>query len=221
MKDFIKKHKIVLIVTAYFVAVGLVSLFFAWPMMKEVREKNNELQTKMVDQEIKKDRLAKLSSIREQFEMVKNQEGAVNISLNKENVVSLVEKLEKISDDTGNKIKIELFDEQSEKKKSAQAKKANNDEKIIIENLPSDKYIMINISLKGGYGSFMNFLKKLENMEYYADVVSVKVSKNSDSQNVSASNPFETNPISENAPSEDGKNDVLSTISAVFYLENN
>lgn len=222
MKDFWKKYKIYLVILIYLIIVGLVGFFIARPMVLATKEKSDQIQQKVAIQERKEEKLRELPSIRIQFEGAKKQEDKIIISLNKENVVSLVEKLEKISEETGNKINMELKENEDEGKKNSNPPKKSKEEKdVLIEDLPSDKYVKIKIVLYGRYENFLNFMNKVENMEFYSDVVSVAVKRAAESGSGLSKNPFTgtSEQISEENSLEN-KDKVYSQLEIVFYLEN-
>lgn len=218
MKNFLKKYKIYLAICIYFVIIGLLLFFVSRPMVSKINEKNNKIQEDLTNQEIKKDRISNLPATRNQFEMVNSQASKIEFLLNNGNVVNLIEKLEKISEETGNNIKIELSEDRNDSKKPAQTKKASDKKEIIADNLPSDVYIKMNISLKGGYGNFLDFLRKLENSDYYSDVVSFKITNYQKSEASSNNNPFKENSAG-TEENIDNKNNILSTLGVIFYLE--
>jgi len=216
MKDFWKKHKTCLSISIYLVVVGLIGFFVARPMVSAIREKSDQIQQKIALQEGKEEKLKELPSIRSQFEKVKNQEEKINISLNEENVVSLVEKLEKISEETGNKIKMELPENGQYSGKNSKEEKDS-----LAESLPSDKYVKMKISLYGSYSSFLNFLNKVENMEFYSDVISIAVRRASESGPGLSNNPFTgMKNLSNEENSSENKDKINSQLIVVFYLEN-
>jgi hypothetical protein len=222
MKEFLKKYKILLSVIIYFIAFGTAYFFIARPMIARIEDENNKIQEKIIDQEIKKENLSELPAMRDQFEMVNDQNNLedVSISLNNENIVNLIEKIEKISDETGNKIKIDLPEDKKENKTQSKNKKVSDkDIKTIIESLATDNYIRVNMSLSGSYPNFLSFIKKIENMKYCSDIVSFKISNVEKSSANSSSNPFASNSAGNEIDADENKNNIYSTIETVFYLE--
>lgn len=220
MKNFWKKYKTHIVILIYLIIIGLVGFFIARPMIQSIKDKSDKIQQKIAMQERRKEKLLELSSMRSQFEEAKKQEEKINISLNEDNVVVLIEKLEKISEETGNKIKMELSGNEKDSKKNNNLAKNSNEEKDnLAEDLPSDKYVKIKIILGGRYGNFLNFLNKIENMEFYSDVVSVAIKRASENGPGLSTNPFaKANTLNiENVPED--KDAIISQIEAVFYLE--
>ena len=202
----------------YLIIIGMLFFFVASPMILKANEKNNKMQEDLADQESRRERISSLPAIRSQIEMVKNQEDRLTILLNSENLINLIERLEKISEETGNNIKIELSEGQDASKKTTQAKKDTDKKEVIIDNLPNDAYIKMNISLKGKYSNFLDFLRKLENFDYHSDVVSIKILNYQESATFSSSNPFRESSASTESVAADN-NIILSTLGVIFYLE--
>ncbi|MFH0969063.1 MAG: hypothetical protein V1804_00980 [Patescibacteria group bacterium] len=220
MKEFLKKNRIPLSIISYLAILGVLYFFSARPMVSSIEKKNNEIQERIANQEIRKEKITELPSIRKQSEMLGNQEEKLKILLSENNTVNLIEKIEKIADETGNKIKIELPEKQEDTKKASKPKKTGEKEtKPISENLPSDKYTKINITLSGKYQNFISFMKKIENTEYYCDAISFKVSI--DNSGSSKGNPFQDNLSSSDGSITQDKDNISSKIEAVFYLNNN
>lgn len=220
MKYFWKKYKTCLVLSIYLFSMGAIFFFAGRPMILKIEEKNNKIQEKITDQENKKEKLSNLPAIRKQFEMINDQEDKTGLSLAGENVVDLVEKVEKISEETDNKIEIELFEDKEDAKSADKQKKtAKKEEKRLTESLPGENYIRMKISLIGEYDGFINFLRKLENMEYYSDVVSFKLSVAKEDIFSKTDNPFEDDISGESRiVVEEGKM-ISSEIEAFFYTE--
>ncbi|MFA5777044.1 MAG: hypothetical protein WC906_01215 [Parcubacteria group bacterium] len=220
MKEILKKYKIFLSVAIYFIAFGAAYFLIARPMIGKIEDENNKIQEKLTDQEIRKDKLSELPSIREQFDMINDQKisDVISISLNNENIVNLIEELEKISDETGNKIKINLPEDKNDNKTQDKKGKGENS-KTMLESLASDNYIKVSIDLSGSYSSFLEFIKKIENMKYYSDAVYFKISNIEKGSANFASNPFANNSILNEIAIDENKDKIYSTIECVFYLE--
>jgi hypothetical protein len=156
--------------------------------------------------------------------MIKSDEDKMNVSLNRESAVILIEKLEKVSEETGNEIKIELVEEKVDNKNSGNLKKTDTKEADnLISSLPSDNYIKMRIKLSGEYINLLDFIKKLENMEYYSDIIYIKATKEQEkvSNQAPIASPFEGEDlINKEKTSIEEKSKISSILEAVFYLEN-
>ena len=222
MKDFIEKYKIFLSVFVYVLILALGYVFVVAPSFSKIDKKNSEIQEKIAKQENDKEKISKLPSFKSQFEMITNEEEKVKIGVSKDNVVALLEKIEKISGETGNRVKIEIENTQDQNKKDVSKSKEKEDdvkeEKKILENLPLDRFIKINIVLTGSYQNLISFLNKIENADYYSDIISIKISK--DSEKNFSNNPFDNSKITNTGnQKESEKNELFSRITIVFYLD--
>ena len=159
-----------------------------------------------------------MPALKNQFEMVQRDEDKIRLSLNRDNLVGLIEKIEKVSEETGNKIKIELSEELDDKK-STKLKKDTDKDKNKTINLPSDNYIKIKANLFGNYVGLLGFINKIENMSYYCDIVSFKITDNLKNNGDSSGNPFSESVAKEGEAAVPVESNISSTIEIVFYLE--
>lgn len=218
MKNFIKKNKICVTVIIYLSVLGMTYFFVANPLLKKIEEKNNLIQEKIATQEINREKISKLPLFKDQFDKIEADESKIKIGLTNDRVVNLLEKIEEISGETGNKVKLEIMDTSAEKTPPKSKKNAAKEEKNIIDKLPVGRHIVINIKLAGSYRNLIEFINKIESAEYYSDIISVKITKELNKN--SSSNPFESEDL-ENAQKEmqEVKNEIYTDLSVAFYLE--
>lgn len=219
MKSFWREYKIYLAIIAYLLSVGAVYFFAIKPLAARISEKNNKIQKILADGENNQEKISKIPILKEQFEKIKGEEDKIKVALTRGTVVNLIKKIETISEETVNKVKIEVAPDQVGKKTAAKSKK--DEKKDLISNLPSDSYITISIAIEGDYASMLNFVQRLENMEYYCDIISFKVTKTEKKPPAFASNPFTGETADTEIKSIDSENNkITTTIIASFYLEN-
>lgn len=198
--------------------LGMTYFFVANPLLKKIEEKNNLIQEKIATQEINREKISKLPLFKDQFDKIEADESKIKIGLTNDRVVNLLEKIEEISGETGNKVKLEIMDTSAEKTPPKSKKNAAKEEKNIIDKLPVGRHIVINIKLAGSYRNLIEFINKIESAEYYSDIISVKITKELNKN--SSSNPFESEDL-ENAQKEmqEVKNEIYTDLSVAFYLE--
>src|SRR3990167_6922313 len=194
MADKWKKYKEYIVSVLFFVVLILVYIFIVRPLAAKIGENKEKIKEK---EEIYR----------------KNEDYVKNVLARQDQVVELVEELEKLAKDTGNEIKIEINEEKKEKDK-----KAKKDEESI--KLPSENYLQMKILVYGKYRDIFNFIKKLENINFWNDIISLNITKRETSQfsrpdNVSI---FE-NPGGINPSNEQASKNVTAVMEAVFYLE--
>jgi Tfp pilus assembly protein PilO len=230
MKDFIKKHKIVLILMIYILLVGAVFYFVIKYLFSGIDSNNNKIQETMLDQENQKKRIDELPKLQEQYQMLGMNEGKMTYLLTEDRAVDLIKEVEDLAEKTGNSINIEMLSDKDKNavKKQNVAKKDNGSEDLRA-SLPGADYLEMNIHLTGEYSNLLSFMKKIENMEYYDDIVSIIVSVDDESNKSDALSPFSNtntvaanqNPDQQNSgnPAPEQKTKINSTIDAVFYLK--
>jgi hypothetical protein len=206
-------------VAVYFFAIAAIYSFLARPLIRKIEAKNSKIQEIISDQEMKKEKIMQIPALKNQFEMVVKDEERIDIFLSRDNLVGLIEKIEKVSEETGNKIKIELSEEQLDKKNTKSKKDAEKGKTSSI-NLPSDNYIKMKMTLSGDYAGLLNFINKIENADYYSDIISFKITDNLKNSGNSSGNPFSSStPREEGAVIIPAESNILSIIEAVFYLK--
>jgi len=103
----------------------------------------------------------------------------------------LIEELEKLAQQTGNKINIEVKDNDSEKKRKEKARNGTGDKESesLLDNFSEKDFITLDLKLEGDFEGIMIFLNKLENMKYFSDVISLYISKKQEDENSDKSLP--------------------------------
>lgn len=222
MKNFWRKYKIHLIIIAYLFSVGAVYFFAVKPLVLKIGEENDRIQGVLADQENRQEKIARIPVFKNQFEKIKSEEDRIKISLTGDTVVDLIKRIENISETTGNEVKIEVAPDQANKKTPVKSKKDDGkSSKDLISGLPGEKYITISITAQGDYENMINFVRKLENMDYYSDIISFKITKTKENAALSSANPFETAPSDAEIKNIDlEKNKITTAIIASFYLAN-
>lgn len=180
MKDFWRKHKISVALAVYALAVVLFAYFLIFPLVSKIQTSSDEIQKNIIDSEILKERVNRIPEMRQIFR--KYSDSNLEVVLSAEEKLDFIKKVEKLADETNNKMRIDI--EKETDKKLAKSTKKDGEEKGIMESLPSDNYMSINFILRGDYSGLINFLHKLENLGYYVNVVALnskKITINEDS----------------------------------------
>ncbi|GBE16494.1 hypothetical protein BMS3Abin15_00315 [bacterium BMS3Abin15] len=216
MKTIWNKYKELIIIIVYVLILAAVFNFVIKPFTKSVNSKIEKVQEKTVDQERRMKKLNELAKLKEQFEMIQREKENIQILVSPNNLVALIEGIEKVAEETNNKVIISA----EEKKKSENSKKEK--EESLIANLPSENYLKMNILLSGSYNSIVDFIRKVENMRYWSDIISINISNKelSLTSRRSGSSPF----ISPGGASDEEEKffetgDISSILEIVFYLK--
>lgn len=197
MKDFLKKYKIVLSISA-FILIGL-PLFY-WSVsfaVKKIQEKTDMVQKRLIDNNLEKlkiEQIPKMEEANNEFERNKDSVGTIIDSNSK---IDFIRYVEDLAGETNNKIELKVLDDgqsgDSDIKTSASAavKKSKEEKENIEDKLLYKQYISIQVDLTGDYQSFLNFVHKLENNKYYVNILSFDLRKDSaEKENSSTSRNF-------------------------------
>lgn len=216
MRVFWKKYKLWLSIAIY-LSLTAISFFFAVkPLLGDIRGKSDEIQKIKIDNEINQGRIAKLPEMRGLHAIFEQENNNLNVVLDQSSSVEFIKKLELLAQETGNKISLKIDDNSGAAKndKASVAKKEKKDSDSMIGNLPSDNYLSMEITLEGKYENFTSFLYKLENLDYYVNVLSLSLIKETVNQSV------DQNEIKANKEERATEEDVLiSTLKIAAYTK--
>lgn len=179
MKDFWKKYKLWVNIILYFAAMAAVFLLITKPLLLGIQEKSDEIEKVKIDNQISQERIAKLPEMGELHTVFAQEQKNLNVVMDQNNSVDFIKKLELLAQETGNKISLKI-DDGSVATKSAndsKAVKGKKDAESIMSNLPAENYLSMEITLEGKYENFIQFLYKLENLNYYVNVISLSLAK--------------------------------------------
>lgn len=179
MNIFWKKYKNFLVLAALLAFFGGVFFLGIKYLMKEINANNENIKKETINHEERQKRLAEIPELKNQFEMVERESDKIKITLSQNQIIVLIKKLEEIARGTGNEMVIEDMeiknkeDEKKAKKKNG-GKGEKSEEKLSIDL--TGNYVSMKIKLRGNYNSALNFIEKMENMNYCADIISLQLS---------------------------------------------
>ncbi|MEI7891214.1 MAG: hypothetical protein WCI36_04595 [bacterium] len=178
MNNFFKKQREVLAILFYAIFVGGLIYFVVLPLLGGINNTVDEIEQENMKQESMKLQIAELPNIQNQYSELEKAGDLKSVLLDKSKAVTLIEKLEKLAESTNNKITISVSDVVAP---SAPAKKTNakgaKTEELLVDNLPNGDYLKMKITLTGNYNAILKFINKLEQFEYYSDIIGIKISK--------------------------------------------
>lgn len=214
MKNFMRgKYASLFLTLALFSGMGLMAWFGIGPFQKLIREKADEIQKFHTTEENEERQLGKLPELEKQHELISADRGKLEVFLAEENIVGFIETLEGLAKETGTTIAIETKDGlaiQEKKPAKAPAKKADaadaapdqsakKTEQTILESLPYDRYLRLNIVLTGEYHNISAFLHKLEHLPLLLDVIGISFRLRDTSEEKEAAEAAPKNPFMMNA----------------------
>ena len=201
MNIFWKKYKNFLILAVLLAFFGGAFFLGISYLMKEINVNNESIKKEIIDHEERQKRLAEIPELRNQFETVERENGKFEITLSQNQMIVLIEKLEEIARGTGNQMTIEdmeIKNEEDEKKakKKSSGKSGEDKKKLSVDLVGS--YVSMKIKLHGSYNNALNFIEKVENMNYCADIISLQLlTENRDAINRTSGALLSVNPFIE------------------------
>ncbi len=174
-----------IIATAFLLFAAL----FQWgifPFQRLIVEKANTIEANHALQESKENRVKELPQLREQYDLILQDEGKFDTLVSHDQVVPFIESIELLAH--GNDVEISITNQDQALKNKVTAPKnadklsdesSSNTEKkkdeSILKNLPFDQYMSLRLDVRGEYAKVAQFLHQLESLSYSIDVVSLDI----------------------------------------------
>lgn len=177
MKNLLLKNRIWILGLSYVGAIFLFVVYFLFPNVNRIEEQANSIQEKILDKKILENRISQLPEMKEQADVfLQNREGLGKTVRSSEEVI-FIQYLEELASETGNQINIEIPDDQVEDKSSTKKTTKKPREGEILSQLKYKDFLIMNITLLGNFQEAFNFIKKIENFQYYSNVISIDMEK--------------------------------------------
>lgn len=210
MKDSFSQYKKfypLLITVSIFSGMGLIIWFGILPFQKFVTEKADGIQEYYATRENRISQMEKLPDLQSQFENIQIEENALQILLSEERVVDFVQTLERLARETGVHVVIQsktgTIIEEKPKPKAAPKKagtevseaevsdKKSKTPATLLESVPFDRYLHVEVVVKGEYKTIVTFLHKMETLPLGLDVIGMTmgIRDQEDLTNVVATDP--------------------------------
>jgi len=228
MKNIWTSHKLAIIILSYIIIASSVIYFLALPLVKEIQNTSNQIQEKLADQQVKQNRLSKLPQMEKDWSDYQSQKKDLDVTLGSSDEVGFIESLESLAGQTKNSINLQIG-KPVDSKKLAKTKRSNqnknNSEEDILDGIHYKKYFPVKISLKGDYNGLINFIHKLENFNFYINIISIDVKKEKivQDQNSAQAKLFPSGIFSKNAQNKDSnsvqKEILNSNLNVIVYTK--
>ncbi len=213
MRAFIQKYYIQLIIIILLVGVLGYALYQSVSVIGRIATESQNLKEIQLRSALMEEFLQRTHVLHKSEIYIEENISYLQVLLpNEDNAkVQLFSELERISEDTGNQ-SITLAVKDVDVKTNTKTKKSTTDNDTSI--MPQqDEYLHVSVALVGSYSDLMMFLRKVENMQYLADVTSIAIEKTDDLQSRRLLN-------EENVEEITAREDLLhSDIDIVFYLD--
>jgi len=217
MKNIWIKYKEYILVLIYMAILFILFYFVIKPMVGRIDYNANLIQEKITVQENFKRKLGMISINSEQAGVIEKDESKMEVFMSHDQEIKLIERIEKMAEETDNKISIEAVDDKNinsnakAKTASTKAREENKDDLKI--NTGNNDYVKFRITVSGRYNNLVGFIKKIENMEYWSDITSLQISyKEPEKTSILLENSID----STNIITEEGT--ASSILEVIFYL---
>lgn len=224
MKKILNQQREIVVILVYICIIAILVYLVIFPLLAKINGVRDQIQEESLKQEIIGRRLEELPKMRQQYATLQENEGLIDVLLDKDNAVVLIEKLENMATGTGNNIEISIS---STPVKPAQTVKGkNSNENALVNALPSADYLQMKIILYSDYNSAITFIQALENFTYYCDIIGIQIKKN-ESNAVSVPKTGILNPFGSGSLSSSGQGisdntkagELQTSLDVVFYTK--
>ncbi len=164
---FFKKNK-------YLLIIGILLLVWVSFIFLVILPEKDVLHNKFVDLEKEKlnnqannEKLSSLGDLKRISAMIDGEKRTLEVIFSEDKIIDLVSELEKIAEETGNKISISVANEEGRKIETVNVIKDEKNDDDFLKNLPTQNYFEIDITLEGDYNKTLNFIKKINSIKYY------------------------------------------------------
>ncbi len=203
MKEFLKKYRKSLpfvVVFLIFSGMGLLGWFGVMPFQRFITEKADSIQEYYATKENREQQIKKLPDLQGQFERIQAEKDVLDILLSEQNIVDFVQTLERLAEETGVFVTIQSKSGQIiEEKKLVKAPvkktavapvegtaddtgKEKKGPLPIIESVPFDRYLHVEVVVQGEYKTIVSFLHKMETLPLGIDVIGMTMNVRNDKE---------------------------------------
>lgn len=229
MRKFFQKQREIITIIVYIGFIAMLIYFVVLPLLSRISGTKDQIQEETIKQEIKQQQISELPKMENQYAILQNNEKLVDVLLDKNDAVALIERLEKLAQDSGNEIVISIQEAIIQKNtppaKAVQSKTNTDDE--LVRSLPSTDYLQMKITLTGNYNAIVKFVELLESFEYYCDIVAIQIKQKEENNKISdigikaPVSPFEPNTAKNTEETADSNNEnkLEASLDAVFYTK--
>lgn len=179
MKNIWRKYKTGIISIGYCVVAACLFYFIFSPYKNKVESQADKIQETALENQIFEKKTSKLSQMKTKYNDYQNNKDKMGKFLKDGEEVNLIKRLEALGEETQNKVVLNILEKNEKISKDAVASspKSAAKEGNILKDAPSQNFLSLEINLEGSYQNLIDFLKKMESMNYYADVISLDLTK--------------------------------------------
>jgi len=227
MKKFFQKQREVITILVYVCVIIALIYFVVLPLLARISSTRDQIQEEHMKQDIKQQQISELPKMEEQYNILQSNEKSVDVLLDKNDAVVLIEKLEKLAQDSNNEISISVQDVATQKNATVITNSETKTDNELVNDLPSTNYLQMKITLTGDYNTMMNFVHSLESSEYYCDIIAIQINQKEKTNEVSdigmktLANPSNPNITKNTEETTDSNNDnkIEASLDVVFYTK--
>lgn len=208
---FLRKNSSMVILFGLLLAMAGLLWFGIIPLNQTITDRMRGIQEYYAGQENREKQVGRLPELQNQFNTVTENEPLLNILISQDQIVDFIKTLEDIAQE----MKVQMTIASQEGGKIIESKKVPAKVPIqksdgtevptdnapqskvvnIVDDVPFDRYLRLNITVDGQYSNIVGFLRKTETLPVGLDVVGVDIRKIDATGKNTASIPTTGNPF--------------------------
>ncbi len=191
--SFLKTYSSVLFLLSLFLAIIVTAFFVIRPLQAIILGQARSIQEFRAKEENQEKQVKRLPDLKKQYLLIEERSSALDILRNEDQIVSLIQTLEGVANETNVTLTITSKDNGTiidakkiaTKKTKTVTKNSNegdetsenstNQIKSLLASLPFDQYLRLSVKVVGAYNDIVSFLHKIETLPVGLDVVGMDI----------------------------------------------
>lgn len=191
--SFFKKYSLLISLFSLLLAMGAIFWFGIMPLKQSLDNKLRGIQEFYAGQENQEKQIKKLPELKNQYDVIIENESKLDILLSEDQIVDFIKTLEGLAKEMDVQMTITSKENGQiiEPKKvvtkavpldgdtTAATEKNTTKPKVvsILEDVPFDRYLRLSLNVGGQYSNIISFLRKIETLPVGLDIVGVEIKK--------------------------------------------
>lgn len=190
----LKKYSSFIVLFLLLLAMSGIIFFGIVPLKQSLNDKMRGIQEYYAGQENREKQVNRLPELKDQFDVIVENEPTFNILITDGQIVDFIKTLENLASETNVQMTItskengQIVESKKVAVKTPIAKSDDTDSGSVVgvakpkavnilDDIPFDRYLRLNIVIGGQYVGIVSFLEKIETLPIGLDVVGVEIKK--------------------------------------------
>lgn len=161
-------HLIILFFVSLLVTLAIFSIYFLY---QKIQNTLNTQERAKLEQEIQNDRIKNLPELEKRYQSIIDNEQYFSLVYSEDKVVEIIKDIERLAKEQ--QVTLVITQKEVPVKKAAQQGETTEASKELVDTLPYEKSIRLELKAEGQYRALRNFLHAIETAPYALDVIAI------------------------------------------------